>query len=265
VRAALLLLLMLLAPAPGAARPSSISADALAGLAFREHPGAHLPLDAVLRDEDGEPVRLGRFFTGKPVVLVLDYLGCKTLCGLVLGDLVAALDALPLDAGRDFQVVAVSIDPRDTPAAARAAKAAHLAQYRHPGAAQGWHFLTGTEPSVRRVADAVGFPYRYDPAIDQYAHPAGVVLAAPDGTIARYLLGVGYRPDDLRLGLAEAGRGRVTSVLSHLLLLCYGYDPQQGRYTPAITAAMMAINLGAMLAAAAIMVAVWRKRRGEGP
>lgn len=261
MRRALALLLLALSPAPASAH-STLSAADLAGLAFRQHPGAALPLDAGLLDEQGRAVRLGQFFTGKPVVLVLEYLGCKTLCGVVLGNLAAALDAVPLDAGRDFDVVAISIDPADTPATAREAKLRDLARYHHPGGAAGWHFLTGPAKATRRIADAVGFPYRWDPAIGEYAHPAGLVLASPDGRVARYLLGIDYRPIDLRLGLADAGRGSVASVVSHLLLLCYGYDPQQGRYTPAIETALVALNLGAALAFAAVMAVILRKRHG---
>jgi protein SCO1/2 len=256
----LLALLLALAPPPALAR-SSLPPDALASLAFTPHPGSRLPLATPLVDEDGKPVRLGQFFGDKPAVLVLDYLTCKTLCGATLGNLARALDTLPEDAGRDFAVVVVSIDPRDTPEAAREAKARDLGPYRHAGAARGWHFLTGPASATRAVADAVGFPYRYDAAIDQYAHPAGIVVAAPDGTIARYLLGVDYAPLALRLALAESGKGRVIATVSHLLLLCYGYDPQPGRYTPLIETTLVALNLGGALAFAALMTVIYRKRR----
>jgi len=253
--------LLALAPLPAQAR-SSLSPDTLATLAFTPHPGAALPLDTPLVDEDGKAVRFGQFFGGKPVVLVLDYLTCKTLCGATLGNLAHALDALPDDAGRDFAVVAVSIDPRDTPEAARDAKARDLRDYHHAGAAAGWHFLTGPAPATRAIADAVGFPYRYDAALDQYAHPAGVIIASPDGTIARYLEGVAYRPEELREGLADAARGRSSGVLKHLLLLCYGYDPQIGRYTPLIEGTVVALNLGGALGFALLMAAIYRKRQG---
>ena len=179
------------------------TSNALAGedfseFAFRPHPGAHLPLASEFVDEQGSAVPLGRFFAGKPVVLVLDYLRCKTLCGLTLENLAAGLGALPLDAGRDFQVVVISIDPRDKPTDVAAAKAKYLAIYHHPAGDDGWHFLTGPQPVVQHVADIVGFPYRYEPALDQYIHPAGFVVAAPDGSISRYLLGVNAQPSELR-------------------------------------------------------------------
>ena len=257
----LLVLLLALAPLPALAR-SSLSPDTFASLAFTPHPGAALPLDTSLVDEEGKAARLGQYFAGKPVVLVLDYLTCKTLCGATLGNLARALDALPEDAGHDFAVVVVSIDPRDTPAAARDAKARDLHDYHHAGAAEGWHFLTGAAPATHAIADAVGFPYRYDAALDQYAHPAGIVITTPRGTIARYLEGVAYRPEALRAGLADAARGRSAGVLRHLLLLCYGYDPQIGRYTPLIEGTVVALNLGGALAFALLMATIYRKRRG---
>jgi protein SCO1/2 len=261
MRSALIVLFLVALPLSPAGARSSLDADTLAGLAFRQHPGASLPLETTLSDEDGHPVRLGEYFGRRPVVLVLDYLRCRTLCGVVLGNLAAALDPLPLDAGRDFEVVAVSIDPRDTSADAAAAKARDLARYHHAGAAAGWHFLVGGEAAVRPLADAVGFPYRYDAAIDQYAHPAGLTVVSPAGSIARYILGVDYRPIDLRLAITEAARGKVSAPLSRLLLLCYGYDPQQGRYTPQIEGAMILVNLAGVLGFVAIIAAIHRRRR----
>ncbi len=262
MKSALIALLLGALPLSAAAAHSSLDADTLAGLGFRQHPGATLPLDTVLRDEAGRAVRLGQYFTDRPVVLVLDYLRCRTLCGVVLSDLAAALDPLPLDAGHDFEVVAVSIDPRDTSADAAAAKARDLTRYHHADAAGAWHFLVGQQGAVRRVADAVGFPYRYDAASDQYAHPAGVVVVSHDGTVARYVLGVGYRPLDLRLAVAEAAQGKVTPPLSRLLLLCYGYDPQHGRYTSQIEGAMILINLAGALGFIVAVVAIHRRRNG---
>ncbi len=238
------------------------SAADFSGLAFRPHPGGRLPLDLQLDDEHGGSVPLAEFFTGKPVVLVLEYLHCKTLCGLALGALATALNALPLNAGRDFQVVAVSIDPRDTPAEAAAAKAKYLAIYRHPGAAAGWHFLTGPQAVVKQIAAAVGFPYRYDAAIDQYMHPVGFVVAAPDGTISRYLLQIDPAPAQLRAALTQAAQATAPGPLSRLLLWCHGDDPQVGRYTVPILAAFTIANLGAMAGAVVVFGTIWRRRHG---
>ena len=262
MKSAIIALVLAAMPLSPAGARSTLDADTLAALAFRQHPGARLPLDTVLRSEDGRAVHLGQYFGSRPVVLVFDYLRCKTLCGVVLGGLAAALDPLPLDAGRDYEVVAVSIDPRDTPADAAAAKARDLARYHHAAAASGWHFLVGREDAIRRLADAAGFSYRYDAAIDQYAHPAGLIVASPDGTIARYILGVDYRPLDLRLAITEAAQGKISAPLSHLLLLCYGYDPQQGRYTPQIEKAMILVNFAGVLGFVAIIAAIHRRRNG---
>jgi protein SCO1/2 len=257
--AALVLAAIAAAPVPAQA---ALTQAQLGDLAFRQHPGAELPLDAALVDEQGRGVRLGDFFAArKPVVLVLDYLHCKTLCGFVLGGLAQALARLPLAAGKDYAVVAVSIDPREGAADGRAARARSLARTGQAEAA-GWHFLTGEKTTVRRIADAVGFPYRYDPELDQYAHPAGFVVASPDGTIARYILGVGYEPGELRSAIAAAAEGRVAAALNRLLLLCYGHDPRQGRYTPEIELAAILANLAAVLGLVAVIARLYRRRNG---
>ena len=227
--------------------------------AFRPHPGAHLPLASDFVDDQGS-VALGRFFAGKPVVLVLDYLRCKTLCGLTLENLAAGLGALPLDAGRDFQVVVISIDPRDKPADIAAAKAKYLGIYHHPAGDGGWHFLTGQQPVVERVADVVGFPYRYEPALDQYIHPAGFVVAAPDGSISRYLLGVNPQPTELEGALTDAMHGKTVGLVTRLLLLCHGDTPQLGRYSLAIEGAFVSANLIAMIGGIAVFLAIRRRR-----
>ncbi len=238
------------------------SAADFSGLAFQPHPGARLPLGLRLADEHGRAVPLGKFFVGNPVLLVLEYLHCKTLCGLALGALASALDRVPLDAGRDFQVVAISIDPRDTPADAAAAKAKYLAIYRHPDAAAGWHFLTGPRAIVERIAAAVGFPYRYNAALDQYMHPVGFVLAAPNGAISRYLLEIDPTPADLQTALGGAAEAEVQGPLSRLVLWCHGEDPLLGPYTVPIETAFAVINLAAMAGGIVVFSAIWRRRHG---
>jgi protein SCO1/2 len=255
--ARVLLVLVGVLAAPSARAHSSLPAAALKDLAFVPHPGARLPLDAALRDEHGRAVQLGDFFDGKPVLLVFDYFRCETLCGTVLEQLSGALGALDLKPGADYALVAVSIDPRETPDDAARMKREHLAQGPLAADLGGLHFLVGTAAEVRRIADAAGFPYRYDPAIGQYAHPAGFVLASPAGTIARYILGIAYRPLDLRLGLVEASRGSIAAPVAHALLLCYGYDPVTGRYNLAvhrllvITGLLTIAAIGALIAVAA--------------
>jgi len=238
---------------------SSLRPEDTSDLGFKQRPGGALPLAVPLRDEAGRRVRLGDFFRGEPVVLVLDYLRCRTLCGVVLEHTASTLELTPLTAGRDYQVVAISIDPRDGPTESHAARAKYLAGLP-PGAAAGWHFLTGPDSSVRAVADAVGFHYRYDPAVDQFAHPAGIMLATPGGSIARYLLGVGFRPLDLRLGLTEAAQGHTSSPVADLLLLCYCYDPSTGRYSFAIRNTTRALCAATVLGLALLVFRLSRPR-----
>ncbi len=244
------------------AATSTLSASAFADLAFAQHPGAQLPRDVTLTDEQGRAVRTGDLFVAdKPLVLVFDYFRCTTLCGVVLGDLAAALAKVPLGAGRDYGVLAVSIDPAETPADAVALKAKHFD--RDPAFAGAVQFLTGDEASVRQLADAVGFAYRPDPAIGQFAHPAGLVVLAPGGVVSRYILGIGYDPMDLRLGIVEASKGTVASVADHLLLLCYAYDPAAGRYN--LTVAYLMKGVGALsLAGLGLLIAHAARPSGRG-
>lgn len=220
-----------------------------------------IPLDLTFRDEAGDSVRLGQYFDQRPVVLALVYYECPMLCTLVLNGLVSSLKAVALDAGEDFDVVAVSIDPGETPAMAAAKKEVYLHAYRRPAAAAGWHFLTGEEPAIRALADAVGFRYRYDEASGEYAHAAGVTVLTPAGRIARYFFGVEYAPRDLRLGLVEAAASRIGTAVDQLMLFCFRYDPATGRYSAAV---LNLVRLGGILTVGAFgtFVIVSRKREG---
>jgi protein SCO1 len=247
------LALAVLVLAPMSAPP--YAGSNLAEFAFRPHPGALLPLAEEFVDEQGREARLGQYFTGNPVVLVLAYLRCQTLCGVTLQNLVAALAVPSLEPGRNLEVVVISIDPRDLPTELDAAKA----KYR---VGNGWHFLTGPAAAVRTVADAVGFPYRYEPALDQYIHPSGFVIAAPDGRISRYLFGVSALASDLRPALDDAARGRSVGLVERFLLLCHGKDSNLGPYSLLIEAGLIIANLAAMAGAAAAFAAIWRRRHG---
>ena len=190
-----------------------------------------LPLDLTLHNETGTPVRLGDYFGNTPVLLSLAYYNCPNLCPLVLGGLVSALRALPFTVGKEFTVLTVSIDARDTPALASTTKAQYLQRYGRSQAETGWHFLTGAPEAIQRLADAVGFRYTYDTAHDQFAHASGLLLLTPQGVVSRYFYGVEYAPRDLRLGLVEAADNRIGSPIDQLLLYCYHYDPQTGKYS----------------------------------
>lgn len=233
----------------------------LMDLAFQPHPGRELPLAAPLQDESGAPATLGQFFTGRPVLLVLEYLRCKTLCGPTLSNLIAALDPLPLTAGRDFQLVAVSIDRRDMPADAAAARSKYAALYHHPAGENGFHFLVGRGYSARHIADAAGFPYRYDPELDQYVHPAGFVAVAPDGRISRYILGLDFGPADLRQAIDDAAQSQTAGPLTRLLLLCQT-AARSGRYTVPVLAAFTLANIAGAAGLIAVFAAIRRRRNG---
>jgi len=254
-----LALLMLASPAAPAAAQSAFTQGELDALQFHQHPGAALPLDAPLIDEDGRAVRLGDFLGRRPVILVLDYLHCRTLCGFSLVNLVGALERVPLAPGRDYQVLALSIDPREGPPDAAAARAKYVAS---ASSATGWHFLTAAAPAIREIADTVGFPYRYDAGAQQFAHPAGITILSPGGRISRYLLGIDYRPLDLRLGLTEAAGGAISSPAASLLLLCYCYDPATGRYSAEISTAMRVLGGLTVAGIAILLLRLARARHG---
>jgi protein SCO1/2 len=206
--------------------------------------GEHVPLELVFRDETGREVRLAQLFGRRPVVIALVYYDCPMLCTLVLNGMVRTFRALALHLGEDYEVVTVSIDPRETPELAARKKAEYLRTYAagdpSPAAAAGWHFLTGDQTSIDALAQAVGFRYAYDPQSDEFAHASGIVVATPQGVLSHYLYGVEYITRDLRLALVEASQGRVGSLIDQVLLLCYHYDPATGRYGFAVVAAVRA-------------------------
>jgi protein SCO1/2 len=211
---------------------------------FRQQLGQKLPLDVRLKDEAGRSVALGEYFGSKPVVLAFVYYQCPMLCTQVMNGISSALKVLPYTPGKEFDIVLVSFDPRDTPEAANAKKRAHLDHWAARETSNGWHFLTGDEASIRRVVSAAGFTYQWDEATQQFAHVSGLLVATPDGTLSRYFYGVEFSPKDLRLALVDSGNGRVGSVVDELLLYCYQYDPSHGRYGAVF---MNIMRLGAVL------------------
>jgi len=213
---------------PGAVA-SSVPAP-LREIGFDQHLDQMLPLDTVFTDELGQPVRIGQYFGSKPVVLAFVYYTCPMLCTQVLNAMSSTLGVLSLDPGKDFEIVLVGFDPRETPAQAAAKKAETMERYKRPGAEDGWHFLTGSEASIKKVTSAAGFRYVWDEQTKQFAHPTGIIVVTPDGRPARYLFGIEYGPRDVRFALLEASAGRIGSVADSLLLYCYHYDPMTGRY-----------------------------------
>jgi protein SCO1 len=244
-----------------AGMPSSQLPTALREIGFEQRLDEHLPLDTPLRDEQGGVVQLGDYFGKRPVVLVFAYYDCPMLCTLAINGLSSALKVLSLDPGADFEIVTVSIDPRDTPAAAAAKKAGYLERYTRTGAAAGWHFLTGDQPSIDRLTRAAGFRYAWDPETKQFAHPTGIIVLTPDGRMARYLFGIEYGPRDLRLAIIEASDGNVGSPVDALLLYCYHYDPMTGRYGVAIMRAMRIAGAATVLTLGGFIVVMLRRER----
>jgi protein SCO1/2 len=176
-------------------------------------------------------VTIGQYFgKGRPVVLALVYFECPMLCTQVLNGLTSSLQTVSLNAGADFDVIALSFDPRETAKLAKPKKMAYMARYGRPGTEQGWHFLTGSDDQIKRVTDAVGFRYTFDEAIGQFAHGALVTVLTPDARVARYLYGIDYGGRDLRLALVEASEGTVGTPVDRALLYCYHWDPTTGRY-----------------------------------
>ncbi len=236
---------------------------ALRGVTFDQRLGEVVPLDAPFRDESGQPVTL-RSYLGKPIVLVPAYYTCPMLCTLVLNGVVSALRALPFDAGREFTVVTFSFDPKDGPEAAAAKRERYLAEYRRPGAAAGWHFLTGDAASIDALTAAIGFHANWDEASKQFAHASGIVLLTPQGRVARYFFGVEFAPRDLRLGLVETSEDRIGTVVDQLLLFCFHYDPVTGRYG---RLALDAVRAGGVLTILVLGTAIgwWlRRERAKG-
>ncbi len=211
--------------------PAGVQPADLQKIAFDQRLNAQLPLDAVFRDESGREVKLGDYFGHhKPVVLTLVYYDCPMLCTLVLNALAGTMKGMSLNPGGDYDLVTVSFDPRETPKLAAAKKKSYIGRYGHPEAADAWHFLTGDEPSIKRLTEAVGFHYVYDPATGQYAHATGIMVATSDGRLAKYLYGIEYSPRDLRLALVDASAGRIGNPVDRVLLYCYHYDPKTGKY-----------------------------------
>jgi protein SCO1/2 len=222
--------------------------------------GQQLPLDLTFKDETGRDVRLGEYFGKRPVVLALAYYECPMLCTQVLNGMTGALKTLSFDAGADFEVVVVSIDPRDGFRMAAAKKTTYLESYGRPATAAGWHFLTGTEASIKPLADAIGFRYAYDASLKQYAHGAAIYVATPKGVVSRYLLGIDFAPRDLRLALVEASNNALGTVADQVLLLCYHYDPATGKYGGAV---LNAIRVGFILTVGAFLTFLFVSLRRE--
>ena len=264
IAAALALALGTAAPAPPVPEQGEVP-PALRNVEIMEQLGGQVPLEATFRDQGGRTVALGELLAGgEPVVMALVYYECPMLCGLVLGGLARGMRQTGLELGKDFRALSVSFDPREKPGLALVRQTAWLQSMGRPEATAGWRFLTGEEPQIRKVTEAVGFKYAYDEATKQYAHAAAIVVLAPGGKVSRYLYGVEYPGRDLRLALVEAGQGRVGTSFDKFLLTCYRYDPATRRYVPY---AMGFVRAGAVLVAvvlASALAVFWRREARKG-
>ena len=212
-----------------------------------------IPLDLGFRDEQGRKVVLGDYFSDRPVILSLTYSNCPMLCYLQLDGLVRALQDLDFSPGQEFEIVNVSVDPNESSQRALVTKCKHVEMYGRRETASGWHFLTGGEASIKRLADTVGFRYKFVPERNEYAHAAAIMIATPKGRLSRYLYGVVYSPPTLRLALVEAGQGKIGTTLDQVLLFCFHYDAASGSYAPA---AMRVMQIGGCLTLAALLLGV---------
>jgi protein SCO1/2 len=221
---------------------------------FEHNVNAQLPLDLSLVEETGQTVQLGQYFGSKPVILIFAYYNCTMLCNLALSDLAQNLKELKASAGDAFEVLTISFAAGETPQLASAKKAAYMEIYDRPQAANGWHFLVGDNETIGRLTETAGFHYQYDPAIQEYAHPTGVIVLSPTGRIRRYIFGIDYNATDLRLALLEANDKQPASPIDQVFLLCYHYDPVTGKYNVAINNILRVAGMGTVLALGALVL-----------
>ncbi len=234
------------------------------GVGIDQNLNAQIPLELKFKDETGQAVRLGQYFRGKPVVLALVYYECPGLCDLILNGLTHTMEQISLNVGTDYDVVTVSFNPKETWQLAQAKKANYIEKYQRSGAKEGWHFLTGDEPSIKSLADTVGFHYKYDPISKQFAHASGIFVLTPEGKISRYFFGIEYKPRDFRLGLVEASANKIGSPADQVLLFCYHYDPTTGKYGMAITQVTRALGTATVLLLGGfVFIMIRRDRRAS--
>ena len=241
--------------------PANVRPPGLKDVGIEQRLNEQVPLDLVFRDETGKQVRLGDYFGKKPVILDLAYYRCPMLCNEVLAGLEGSLKALKFDIGKEFDVLTVSFDPKDTPESATGKKAEFIKRYKRPGAADGWHFLTGPQESIDALTKVVGFHYEYDPKTDQFAHTTAIMILTPEGKIAQYYYGIDFPPRDVRLGLIQASQNKIGTLADQVILYCFHYDPHAGKYS-AIVSRILQLSGGATLLCLGVAL-VFLVRRGS--
>jgi protein SCO1/2 len=261
--AAWIALTLLSAPAQaqlqGPVQDIGVRPDLLKDVGVDQKLNQSVPLNLTFRDEHGKTVELAEYFGQKPVILSLVYYNCPMLCTQVLNGLESSLKLIPMNIGKQFDVVTVSIDPTERPILAEAKQALYTGLYGRPNAAQGWHFLTGDEQQIRQLANAVGFRYAYDPDSKQFAHASAIMVLTPEGKISRYFYGIQFPSRDLRLGLVEASEGKIGTPIDQVLLFCYHYDPSTGKYGLLISRLIRAAGVLTVLAIGGLILVLYRK------
>lgn len=254
----------LYSPRPGLGTTENGLPTALREVKIEQRLNEQLPLELQFKDETGRSVQLSEYFNkSKPVILSLVFYKCPMLCNQILSGLMAGLRSQTFDAGKEFDVLTVSFDPRETPELAAETKRSYLERYNRPGAEKGWHFLTGDAESIRRLTEAVGFHYNYDEQTNQFAHASGIMLLTPEGKLSRYFYGIEYNARDLRLGLVEASNNKIGSMVDQLLLYCYHYDPATGRYGPVVMNIMRLGGVVTVIGIGALLLILRRRNNGK--
>lgn len=246
---------------PNQAGTSNGIPTALKTVGIEQKLNEQLPFDAEFKNENGETVKLGSYFNqGKPVILALVYYECPMLCNEVLNGLTGSLKGISFDAGKDFDVVAISFDARENekPDLAKNKKAGYLKRYGREGTENGWHFLTGNQENIDKITKAVGFNYHYDEQTNQFAHAGGIMMTTPDGKLARYFYGIDYSPKDLKFGLMESSEGKIGNPVEQLYLYCYHYDPATGKYGLTILNVLRLAGIATILGIAGMLFGFWR-------
>ncbi len=226
--------------------PANLRPPGLKHVGIEQHLNEQIPPNLTFRDETGKTVHLSDFFGKRPMILNLVYYQCTMLCGEVMNGLASALRVVKFEPGKDFDVLTVSFNPKETPEMAAKKKTEVLERYGRPGAEQGWHFLTGPQESIDELTKAAGFQYEYDPKSDQFAHSTAIMILTTEGKISQYYYGVEYAPKDLRLGLVQASQNKIGNVVDEVLLYCYHYDPDTGKYG-AIVSRILKLAAGATI------------------
>ena len=245
------------------ALPPQGTPQSIQNVGIDQHLNQQIPLELEFRDETGTPARLGQYFGNKPVILTMVYYTCPMLCGEVQSGLTSALQILKFDVGKEFDVISVSINPEEGPLDATAKKKQFLARYRRDGADQGWHFLTGQKQQIDALAKSVGFRYNYDPVTKQYAHATAVMVITPEGKIAQYFYGIEYAPKDMRLALVQASQNKIGNVADAVLLYCFHYDPNTGRYSAAVLNLVRLAGVLTVFTVGAFLMISFRRERRE--